>query len=346
MTRATLQDASHAPIDVVIPVYNAPELTRRCLESLYREVGSQLGHVYVHDNASGAETRALLDALEFPGLRVHHAARNTGFGDGVNQPFAQSRSELVLVLNSDVAADSDFLTPLRAALGADPTLAAATPAGNTFAGYDLPRYALRSGCVVTHNLYAYAFLIRRAAFLAAGGFDPAFGLGFFEDSDLSRKLIRAGHWLGIHPGSILRHEIHGSFQALPGFRDGIGANRAIYLDRYPGAHRQLVIVSGRSHLDELPAAALEELDSLLRGGGGAHWLTRGVRERLPALEVRADRCGVAGVRRVVRRQAHKAHRRPGELWLARDAPRLASAWLERWARARGATVQRFPVSAR
>jgi GT2 family glycosyltransferase len=334
-------DAALAPIDVVIPVYNAPELTRRCIASLYRCIGPRLGQVLVHDNASGAETRAMLDALDYPGLSVHHAAHNSGFGGGVNQPFALTKTELVLVLNSDVAADGDFLTPLVAALRGDPTLVAVTPAGNTFGGYDLRRYVLRSGCVVTHNLYGYAFLIRRDAFLAVGGFDPAFGLGFFEDTDLSRKLIRTGYWLGIHPGSSLHHEIHGSFEAVPSFRDGIGANREIYLARYPGALRNVVIASGRSHLADLPAASRDELDAVLRGGGSAHWLTRGPIERLPALEVRADRASLAGVRRTLRRYRHKAHRQIGELWLAADAPRLIAAWLARWARAEGAALRRL-----
>ncbi len=332
-------DAAAAPIDVVIPVYNAPALTARCIESLYRCVGPRLGHVYVHDNASGAETRDMLDRLDYPRLCVHHAERNSGFGGGVNQPFARTTTELVLVLNSDVAAHDDFLAPLVEALRADPALAAVTPAGNTFAGYALGRYALRSGCVVTHNLYAYAFLIRRAAFLGAGGFDPVFGVGFFEDTDLSRKLYLAGYWIGIHPGAALEHEIHGSFDALPGFREGMEANRETYLERHPGARWHVLVLSGRRHLDDLPDEARAELDAVLKGGGSAYWLTRGAVERLPALEVRADRASIAGVRRAIRRHGHKAHRRLRELWLADDAPRLVAAWLARWARAQGAAVR-------
>jgi N-acetylglucosaminyl-diphospho-decaprenol L-rhamnosyltransferase len=329
------------PIDVVIPVYNAPELTRRCLTSLYRALPAQLGAVHVHDNASGAETRAMLAALDLPRLHVHHAPHNSGFGDGVNQGFARTRSPWVLVLNSDVEARSDFLSPLRAALAADAQLAVVTPAGNTFRGYDLNRYALRAGCVVTHNLYAYAFLIRRAAFEAAGRFDPAFGLGFFEDTDLSRKLIRAGHWLGIHPRSELHHEIHGSFEAMPAFRDGMAANRELYLSRYPEARRQLLIASRAAPLSALDTAAGGALSAVLREGGGAHWLARSAAEPLPALEVRGERLALRGLARALRRHRHKAHRRFSELWLAADLPTWLRAAFGAWARAQAIPVRRL-----
>ncbi len=146
-------------IDVVIPVYNAADLTRRCIETLCKHCSRWLGTVHVYDDASALETRRMLDELCFPGLSVHHGERNVGFGRAVNHAFAQTRSELVLVLNSDVAASDDFIEPLHAAMQEDPSLAAVMPAGRTFKDYDLSSYALRSGCVVTYNLHGYAFLI-------------------------------------------------------------------------------------------------------------------------------------------------------------------------------------------
>jgi GT2 family glycosyltransferase len=332
------------PIDVVIPVYNAPELTRRCIESLYASIGGALGEVRVHDNASDAATRAMLDGLRYPRLVVHHAPCNTGFGDGVNRAVAATRSDLVLVLNSDVAASSDFLAPLRHALASDPTLAAVTPAGNTFASYDLRRYARRSGCVVTHNLYAYAFLIRRAAFERVGGFDPVFGLGFFEDTDLSRKLTRAGYWLGIHPESQLHHEIHGSFDAVPAFRELLGKNRGIYLERYPAAARHALVVSGAVPLEHLPRGAGDALSELLRDGGRAQWMTRAALDGLPSLEVRASRLGVTTLLRTLRHHDSRERRRFTEVWLTADVPRRHAAWLRRFARSHKLPVRAVPAS--
>jgi GT2 family glycosyltransferase len=324
---------AHVAIDVVIPVYNAPELTRRCIESLYRHAADRIGHVHVYDNASAAETRDMLDALALPRLRVHHAERNTGFGDAVNRALQRTSSELVLVLNSDVEASSDFVSPLLDAMQGDRELAALTPAGNTFAGYRLDRYALRSGCVVTHNLYAYAFLVRRAAFDAVGRFDPAFGLGYFEDSDLSRKLLRAGWWIGICPRSQLQHAIHGSFGKGPAVSELMTRNRALYAERYPEALRNLLVVSGRTHLAELPSAVRRELESFLAEGGHVRWLTRAPLRDLPALEVRGARGGLAGLVRMLQRHRSRERRRFSQFWVVRDAPATARLVLPAWAAA-------------
>jgi N-acetylglucosaminyl-diphospho-decaprenol L-rhamnosyltransferase len=326
-------------IDIVIPVYNAPDDTRRCIESLYRCVEDWIGTVHVHDNASGPETHAMLDALALPRLAIHHAERNTGFGDGVNQGVARTRSSLVLVLNSDVVAHDDFIAPLRAALHEDPQLAVVTPAGNTFENYDLSSYLLRAGCVASYNLHGYAFLLRRATFDSIGGFDPVFGLGYFEDRDFSRKLVAKGQLLGVHAGTRLEHRTHASFETLPTVRELLARNRDIYLQRYPGARRHVVMVTGRRHLESLCAVERKELDDVVRDGGGVHWLTRAERRRLPALEVRADPLGVRGLRRMMRRQSHRSDDRLTELWLASDAPWLARAWLRRWAARVGVPVR-------
>jgi len=328
-------------IDVAIPVYNAPELTRRCIESLYRHASARIGHVHVYDNASGQETRDMLDGLRLPKLIIHHAPQNTGFGDAVNRAVERTRSELVLVLNSDVEASSDFVSPLLAALRQDAKLAVVTPAGNTFGGYDLRRYALRSECVVTHNLYAYAFLVRRAAFDAVGRFDPAFGLGYFEDSDLSRKLLRAGWWIGIHPESNLYHAIHGSFGKGAAVSELMGRNRELYGQRYPEAMRNLLLVSGRTSLQELPAEVRRELDAFLAGGGAVRWLTRAPLRYLPSLEVRATRGGMVGLARMIQRDRSRERRRFTDLWLTSDASAAVRLGLRAWARAGSRTLRRI-----
>ena len=312
--------ASPPPIDVVIPVYNAPEATRTCIESLYAHAAAQLGTVNVHDNASDPVTAGMLDALRRPRLAVVHASTNTGFGDAVNQAMARCRSELVLVLNSDTRADDDFIAPLRAAMEADPRLAAVTAAGNTFGSYDLARYRKRAGCVVTHNLYAYAFLIRREAFRHVGGFDRAYGLGFYEDSELSRRLIASGWWIGIQPASTLYHEIHGSFQHNPSMRDLMQRNRGIYYERFPDARRRILLVSAEGRLEALPRPLVDELHHALERGGEVDWLARSRPDELLSLTMRGESySSVRALRQWYKRRNHP-FKRVTDLWLVAGAP--------------------------
>ncbi len=295
-------------------------MTRACIESLYAQVGSLLGEVYVHDNASGDETREMLDSLQYPRLRVVHAARNTGFGDAVNRGVRATRSDPVLVLNSDVRAADDFLSPLAHALERHASLAALTPAGNSFDSYDLDRYAARDDCVATHNLYAYAFLIRRKAFETVGGFDPSFGLGYYEDSDLSRKLIAQGYWLAVHRSSILHHEVHGSFEGVTGARELMAKNRSLYFARYPRARRRILLLSIEEHARRLPGNALEACDEALADGAEIHWLARTAPTHLPALGMRGERLRIARTIRTLVKRRRKPFGRYTDLWAVDPAP--------------------------
>ena len=110
---------SNPSIDVVIPVYNAPELTRRCIDSVVTCLGRSIGYIYIQDDASDPETRQMLDSLPYEHIHVHHAPKNQGFGASVNEAIKRSSASCVLVLNSDVEVSEDFLPPLYAAQAAD-----------------------------------------------------------------------------------------------------------------------------------------------------------------------------------------------------------------------------------
>lgn len=311
-------------IDVVIPVYNAPDLTRRCIESLYEHVSDHIGEVQVHDDASDRATADILDSLRWPDLRVHHAERNTGFGSSVNQAFARTQSPLVLVLNSDTEARDDFLAPLTAAMASDSRLAAVIPAGNTFAGYDLSCYERRSGCVPTHSLSGYAFLVRRRAFEEVGGFDTGFGRGYYEDTDLSRRWIERGWWIGIHPDAHLHHEDHGSFRDVDDFRGLLAENRERYLALHPGARRNVLLATGDHDLDSAQRKAALRI---LEGGGKILWLRPSHRDGLLSLQMKGGRLALTRIWRIARHQ-RRPKKRLTEVWIGPGVP-ATFAWLLR-----------------
>lgn len=336
---AQMEAGDSSAVDVVIPVYNAPELTSRCIDSIYHHIGHRLGDVYVHDNASEAPTATMLDSLRHPSLRVHHAPKNTGFGDAVNQGIAATRTPLVLVLNSDVEATNDFLGPLLETMEREPRLAAVTPGGNTYERYDFSRYAQRSGCVVTYNLSGYAFLIRREAFVQAGGFDPEFGLGFYEDTDLSRRLLRDRWWMGIHAGTDLKHVGHGSFRHVAELRELLNKNRRRYFERYAGARRQILLATGESRYTALPAGLREELEDVFVQGGEAYWASGHHPSSLSALQLHPTRPGLIPALNLFRTRQRKSFKQFTELWLTEDAP-------ARYTKALGMLVRRSHLPVR
>ena len=108
---------------VIVLVYNKPEQTRRCLESLLRSTDSDRETIVV-DNGSDEETARLIDEMGETTERTGgkfgliRNERNLGTSTGRNQGIARARGEYVVFLDNDVYVgdDVDWLSKLRAAL--------------------------------------------------------------------------------------------------------------------------------------------------------------------------------------------------------------------------------------
>jgi GT2 family glycosyltransferase len=328
-------------VDAVVPVYNAAPLVRRCIETALAHIGDRLGELVAVDDASDAETVAMLASLHHPKLRVVRNEQNIGYGGSVNRGIFSCRAPYVLQLNSDIAAHDDFLAPLIDALDTDPKLAGVSPAGNTYDRYGLDNYARRSGCVVTNHLSGYAFLIRRSVFEGLGGFDPLYGRGYFEDTDLSRRILRAGHWLGVHPGATLHHESHGTFSARTERRAWLDTNRLHYHARWPSARRQVLLATRDPRGSALPSALVDEAWNVLDGGGAIWWVSPSAPRELLGLGMRGARMGLLrGVRRM-RKEHSDPWKRFRELWITPDAPAAPVAVMRAYAHSTGIQVLRW-----
>ena len=325
-------------IDVVIPVYNAPVLTRRCVDSILACLKESIGHIYIQDDASNAETRQMLDQLPYDCVDVHHAKNNQGFGLSVNEAVSRSRATYVLVLNSDTQVTRDFLPLLCDALAADPQLALIIPGGNDYARHDLDQYARAPGGYIrTYRLQGHAFLIRRRIFEEISGFDPAFGRGYYEDVDLGRRLDQHGWRLGVHPDACIEHEGGASFGRGRAFRALVKRNRKLYFSRYPRARRNILVLSGNCPPQRFPSNLLRALENVFHEGGYVHWVSPQRAQRMLCLQMRSYSLGMETVLRLLLR-GWREDKRISELWVLLDAPGLLRALLVSWARVWGLDV--------
>ena len=230
-------------IDVIIPVYNAPLLTKRCIDSVIIHLAQTIRTIYIQDDESGNETREMLDSLPYKQVNIFHSPKNQGFGKSVNEAVARSDADFVLVLNSDTEVYENFLPLLCRALAIDPKLAAISPAHNNFAKHTLERYIRQPGdYIATYRFKGHAFLIRRATFISIGRFDLAFGRGYFEDTDLGRRLDQQGWRMGVHPNTYIHHEGGASYGRGQSYQSLIEHNRALYLSRYPDASCNILLI--------------------------------------------------------------------------------------------------------
>jgi len=331
-------------VDVIIPVYNAPELTRRCIDSVITYLGESIRAIYIQDDASNNETCEMLDSLLYEQVQVYHALSNQGFGKSVNEAVARSDADLVLILNSDTEVYENFLPLLCHAFAVDPELAVISSVDDHFAKYDFERYMRRpGGYIITYRFKGHAFLMRRNLFIEMGGFDLKFGRGYYEDTDLGRRLDQKGWRMGVHPDAYIRHESGGSFGRGQSYRALAKRNRKFYHSRYPDACRNILLVSGQRTMADLSVELTDAIEHVFRQGGSIHWLTSVPLPQLSCLQMRNSQASIRMIVKLMLRGWSREDKRISAVWILPDASGLLRVLLALFVRVRKLKIQKWKI---
>ncbi len=192
------------PLSVVIPVNNGGRDFGRCLRGL-RDSSRSDYELVVVDDGSTDDTAGL---AESSGARVIRNPARLGPAAARNLGAIAAESSLIFFLDADVAVHPDTIARAMARFEADPGLV------GLFGSYDdspaapglvsrfrnlLHHYVHQSGRFEddirpAHTFWTGCGMIRRDAFIEAGGFDPQlYRRPAIEDIELGYRLSRAGH---------------------------------------------------------------------------------------------------------------------------------------------------------
>ncbi len=235
-------------VSIVMVTFGAREWVERSLTALAAHTEPAY-EVIVVDNGSEDGTREFLrDCVR--NMSIHEAPRNLGFGIANDLAAMHARAEFICFLNSDAIVPEGWLTPLLASF-ADARVGAAVPV------FVYPDGSLQeAGAVVEHDglvvalgahsdaddrqwqhrrFVAYGsaacLVVRRRDFLAIGGYDPGFGLGYYEDVDLALALRERGLRTVLEPSVRV---VHAQGASAPSHADAIArrdANRERFRER-------------------------------------------------------------------------------------------------------------------
>jgi GT2 family glycosyltransferase len=220
---------------IIVLCCNEVEYTRLCMESVLRHTRPPYELVLI-DNGSTDATPAYLEELRRRAgparVEVVRNAANVGYPAGCNQGLAQARGDFVVFLNNDTVVTEGWLDGLvRWALrDGDPVgmVGAVSnysrPPQQVAVDYtDLEgmaafaarrRRELAGQALLVERLTGFCLLARREALAAVGGLDERFGLGFFDDDDLSVRVLRAGLKLVVPLDVFVHHFGSRTFNAL------------------------------------------------------------------------------------------------------------------------------------
>ena len=158
-------------------------------------------------------------------------------------------------------------------------------------------------------------MIRRATFITIGGFDLAFGRGYYEDTDLGRRLDQQGWHMGVHPNAYIRHEGGASYGRGQSYQSLIEHNRALYLSRYPDACCNILLISGKCTMTDLPIKLTSVMEHVFRHGGSIHWLSSLPLPQLSCLQMHNSPANIRSTLRLVLRGWSRKDKRISEVWV-------------------------------
>lgn len=230
--RTVFRDRKLVRVSVVIPMWNQPELTQRCLRSL-RQLARAPEQVIVVDNGSQPDPSEAL-RTNSPEVAVVRLDRNHGFAGGCNVGIRRALAagaEAVLLLNNDTTIHPALLSELVRELESDPRIAAA--GAKTLTDEIPPRIHAAYGVLTFHgslvrvegwldpdigkfneacdvdSASGSALLMRREALEAIGLLDEEF-FAYHEDVDWCARARRLGWRIRYVPSALIYHRMHAS----------------------------------------------------------------------------------------------------------------------------------------
>ncbi len=226
-------------IDIIVPVFNALDFTKRCLSSVVRNSDVPFRLIIVDDASTDSAVEPWLRSLPqiltgkmLRGITVIRNLTNVGFPESVNRGLAISKGH-VIILNSDTEVPPGWLGRMLAPVVKDARIGSVTPFSNAATiccfpqldySYDLPegasvdeidklvfQFAPEQPITIPTGV-GFCMLLSRLALDTVGWFDSlAFGRGYGEENDWCARLIEAGFRNVLAPNLFVYHAGEASF---------------------------------------------------------------------------------------------------------------------------------------
>lgn len=241
-------------VDIIIPVYNALDDLKNCLESIRRNTDLTLDRVIaIDDKSPDAAVYPYMQSMAGDGIVVLQNETNQGFSGTINRGLDYSDRDVIL-LNSDTIVTANWVDKIVACAYSDSAIGTVTPFSNNATLCSIPGFCQEN--VVPHGLsidaYAqiiercslkkypritvavgFCMFIKREAVDAVGRFDKeTFQRGYGEENDYCWRMEQLGYYHVLCDDTYIYHNGSASFISKEK-RKLMEDHQRILQERYP-----------------------------------------------------------------------------------------------------------------
>lgn len=202
-------------ISIIIPNYNGEELLKKNLPKVLAASGN--AQIIVVDDCSSDNSIEILK--EFP-VSVICNEKNLGFSSTINRGVKEAQGDIVVLLNTDVAPQKDFLEPLikhfkdenifavgcmDKSIEGEKIILRGRGIGRWERGF---LFHARGEVKKTNTLWVSggSGAFRKTIWEKLGGFNPLYNPFYWEDIDLSYRALKSGYKIVFEPKSVVIHK--------------------------------------------------------------------------------------------------------------------------------------------
>ena len=230
-----LRVLSREIVSVIVPVYNAYDETKNCIESIIKYTTIPFDLVLVNDSSTDIRINKLFEQYQdIPFVQIISNFENLGFVKSVNIGMKSAKGDVVL-LNSDTKVTSRWLQKLILAAYSDNKTATVTPFSNASGAFSVPDIGQNKEIAHNLTLCSIAHIVERVSCLSyprvptgngfcmyikrqvideIGLFDHVnFKKGYGEENDFCMRANKKGWHHIIDDSSFIYHKNSASFSS-------------------------------------------------------------------------------------------------------------------------------------
>lgn len=203
-------------VDIIIPIYNAFNDLKICLESLYRNTDLNINRlILINDNSPDNRIKPFLEQQKRENVIVINNTENKGFSNNINLGMAQSADRDVILLNSDTILTAHWVEKMVACAYSDCSIGTVTPLSNNATLCSVPEFCQEN--ILPENITVdrmaeiiencsmkkypritvangFCMLIKREVINCIGNFDAeTFQRGYGEENDFCNRAEQMGY---------------------------------------------------------------------------------------------------------------------------------------------------------